>query len=170
MGTINRVPAGLLGLLDAKTQGQTPQDSSGVLSPTIDLTPNYLANIPYTAGLANEVSTTIGLKAILEVPAGELWYVYAVSSEVVASAASQVLTGVPCIIVPGAGGATNYVPLTTCGLVLQNPGAALDSRVHAVSFSVPLLVNPGTQFATRIVSAFGSRTSLTTVLYKAVQV
>lgn len=77
MGTINRVPKGLLPLLDAKTLGRTPSESLDVLQPTLELGSFYATDIPYQIGVNfSLVVDAVGSYAPVTVPDGKLWMVY----------------------------------------------------------------------------------------------
>lgn len=87
MGAINRVPSGLLGLLNAKTLGRTPPDLSPVVDPVLDTYRHYLANIPVQKALNSQtgiVAPTYAADTV--VPAGELWAVTAVNAQIVPDA------------------------------------------------------------------------------------
>lgn len=170
MAVVNRVPRGLLGLLDAKTQGQTPSDTTGVLSPVIDLTPNYLADIPFDVGQASDISNTVGLNlGVVTVPAGELWYVYAISSEQISAGAGT----------SGAIATVLNVPTAALSMVLATsfapsvvPYGAGNSNAAFVNFPNPILLGPGAQIASRVIVPVGggSPNNLTSVLYRSVSV
>jgi hypothetical protein len=77
----NRYPAGLLGLLDAKVRGQTPNELAQVTYPTVDITQFLLAQ---GAEAVNDLTAAIGAVGrffgtalSLVVPNDELWYVHA---------------------------------------------------------------------------------------------
>lgn len=92
MGMINRVPKGLLGVLDAKTLGRTPEDLAPVVTGVMDLTAYYENDIPQTIVSASDAAVAaVGDFAPITVPEGELWLVYAVSSIVAAQAAGDAL-------------------------------------------------------------------------------
>ena len=96
MAIINRVPRTLLPLLDAKTLGNTPKQIADVVSPILDLSEMYAADIPYA--VAENFSTgqpALGsLIAPVTVPAGETWLVYAVSNRFVATGNQTVVLGI----------------------------------------------------------------------------
>jgi hypothetical protein len=80
----NRYPVGLLGLLDAKVQGKTPNELAQVTIPEIDITQFLLAQ---TAIIINDVTAAIGAvgrffgtAATLTVPNDEIWYIHAMTS------------------------------------------------------------------------------------------
>jgi len=167
MGAVNRVPRGFLGLLDAKTQGKTPADTTGFVSPVIDLTPNYLADIPIQVEQASQVGNTVGtLYGTVTVPNGELWYVYFVTSEGIATAAGA-LNVIP-VLVTSSG--TLSVPLEKMEAGLGSY-AATESMVSVATFPDGFLLGPGTRFATRITNPGGANISMiTSVVYRSVQV
>lgn len=92
MATINRVPQGLLGLLDAKTQGRTPLDTEANLRPVIDLSQFYVADLPLETEIA--IGTVTGadvgdLVLPVTVPSGEQWFVRGVSGQMVVPVAAN---------------------------------------------------------------------------------
>jgi len=168
MAVVNRVPRGLLGLLDAKTQGQTPADTNGVLSPVIDLTPNYLADIPLQVAQANNVGNAVGtLYGTVTVPNGELWYVYVVATEGIATAAGA-MNVIPVLVAAASGVLSVPLQKMEAGLGAY---AAAESQTSVATFPDALLVGPGTRFATRVTNPGGGNISMTTsVVYRSVQV
>jgi hypothetical protein len=78
MALINRVPSGLLGLLDLKAQGENPAQLAAHVQATIDLRDFYALA---TRGTISQASTltalgnTAGIFLNLTVPQGELWLV-----------------------------------------------------------------------------------------------
>lgn len=78
MGNINRVPSGLLGLLDGQVLGKNPDELLGTIQSGLDLTELFLANTTLkaatsTAGSVMSASTV----APVEVPVGEIWFIVA---------------------------------------------------------------------------------------------
>jgi len=173
MGQINRVPRGLLGLLDAKTGGRTPPETTGVLSPVIDLTPNYLADIPFEIAQASSpaAALTPGTNyGIVTVPAGELWYVYQVSAQIIANGAGDALDCFPVLVAPSGVVPVPLVNGTTSGFGSASANA-LENVPCGVTFAYPLLVGPGSRIATQTRTGGAStRTPVTSVIYRPVQV
>lgn len=92
MSTINRVPDGFLGLLDAKTGGRTPLDIEQRLQTVLDLTSFYAANLPLETEIA--IGTVTGadvgnLVLPVTVPDGEQWFVRGVSGQMVVPVAAN---------------------------------------------------------------------------------
>lgn len=76
---INRVPAGLLGLLDVKSMGATPNRIEQRIRPIVDMQPywsaqgrQFVANTPGTVSVNN---VGIFISNQLVVPAGKCWLV-----------------------------------------------------------------------------------------------
>ena len=88
MGAINRVPSGLLSLLDGQNLGDNPSELAQVIQPTLDLFHFFTASKGLSLELAQEVfvAATAGFKAVLQVPMGELWIVEAFQSSIQAVA------------------------------------------------------------------------------------
>lgn len=83
MGVINRVPLGLLDLLQSKTDGRNPGDMSDQVVPTIDIEPYYLASRASFEFFV--VSTTaVGAIANIDVNDSEVWFLYAIDTEWIA--------------------------------------------------------------------------------------
>lgn len=177
MSIVNRVPKGWLGLLDAKTQGQTPKDPIQQLAPVMDLTPNYLADIPLetTAALESASAADIGTNiAIVTVPPGELWYVYGVSGEAVApSSTLKLVFGVVLVAASGLGNhwiaepQINNVSVTGVDL----PYLQFESYVVAEWFTTPFLASAGSAFAIRQTRLWSTTSVATTsVAHRTVKV
>ena len=172
MGTINRVPRGLLGLLDAKTGGRTPPDTTGVLSPVIDLTPNYLSDIPFeVAQTAAVVSAAQTVVALVTVPAGELWYCYVIASEFIATASAQILNGV-VVLRPPSGTLSVALTdrfITPSGMLTTGAG---DSVTSSWTSATPFLAGPGTVFASKLIVEPGASNinCVTSVMHRPVTV
>ncbi len=84
-GEINRVPEGLLSLLDMKARGQNPRTLSGVLQAGVDLTQLYLwGRRARASGSAVVLPTTFGAIDItgpsVIVPQTQLWIVERVTT------------------------------------------------------------------------------------------
>jgi hypothetical protein len=93
-GAITNLPQGLIGLLQLRDYGATPQGLAPDLVATVDLTQQYLLNRRETV-IATGVAAAIGGVATnLVVPPGEVWYVW----EMLANTA------------PGAGAAARIAP------------------------------------------------------------
>jgi len=71
---INRVPPGLLSVLDIKAQGENPRFLGDQVTPTLDFWPLYELQkaVPKASAI---VGAAFGLRAELTVPANEYWHV-----------------------------------------------------------------------------------------------
>jgi hypothetical protein len=88
VGAINRVPSGLLSLLDGQNLGDNPSELAQVIQPTLDLFHFFTASRGLSLELVTEsfLAAAVGFKAILQVPMGELWIVEAFSGQIQAAA------------------------------------------------------------------------------------
>lgn len=89
MGRIQRFPTGFLSLLDGKAEGRSVADWSEFLQPTLDNLPFLLATAGWQTTNATETATTYGDWAAVTVPAGEVWLVMNVTSNVTAQTAGD---------------------------------------------------------------------------------
>lgn len=168
MAVVNRVPRGLLGLLDAKTQGQTPKDTLPDLQPSIDLTDNYVADLPLQAEQGTAITSSVATtQAVVEVPAGQLWYVFCVTTQSVSTGANRDGIAVPVLRSPVSGGL--QIPLET---VYFTPQTLALGESHVVSrvFGKPWLVGPGTEFGSVILHTNGQLSLTTSVVFRSVSV
>lgn len=76
---VNRVPQGLIPLLQLKTGGVTPPAVSDLLAGTIDLTDFYATNRYEMQAVFNNTANAVGNVATLTVPESEFWLVYSAS-------------------------------------------------------------------------------------------
>jgi hypothetical protein len=140
----NRYPLGLLGLLDAKVRGQTPNELGEITQPVVELGPFLLAQgaevlTDNTAAIAANVN--LGAAALLTAPQDEVWYVHAFSAR-----ANAVL---------GAATTVRFQPLhqtalaigtATAGLFTLAPGiTATTGERPASSAKHPIIIAPGDQ-------------------------
>lgn len=76
----NRYPLGLLGLLDAKVRGQTPNELSDFTQATLDVERYLLEQsievITDTTAVVTAVGRVFGAAGTLQVPQDELWFVH----------------------------------------------------------------------------------------------
>lgn len=76
----NRYPLGLLGLLDAKVRGQTPNELADVTQPVLELERYLLEQqievVTDTTAVVAAVGRVFGAAATLTVPQDELWFVH----------------------------------------------------------------------------------------------
>lgn len=169
MSIINRVPKGWLGLLDAKTQGRTPKEPLGDLSPVIDLTQNYLADIPMEVAQGQSAGPFLGstFDATITVPAGELWYVYAGSAESFTAVFDQYTY--PALAVAAAGGSTIVLLAGPDASPWNATGSTL---MAAANWSPPVLYGAGNVFGAFGLrqNAVGAVVARTKILYRKVLV
>lgn len=75
----NRYPQGLLGLLDAKVRGQTPNEITDYTQASIELAPFLLQQmsevVTETTGVLAATGRAFGANGTLTVPQDEAWYV-----------------------------------------------------------------------------------------------
>jgi hypothetical protein len=172
MSVINRVPKGFLGLLDAKTQGNTPAEPIGLLSPVLDLTDNYLADLQLQTAVASgtfgsgDIGTNINE---VEVPAGQLWYVYGVSGEVVAGATTLSNYGFGLVVDTNTGFGAHWLTEFQTAPIL----ALLQFESWQVAWNnpKPLLLGSGSILAMRQTRLWSNASACTTsVLFRSVVV
>jgi hypothetical protein len=147
--------------------GQTPNEITGVLSPVIDLSKNYLADVPLQDAQANQITSTITTTiADFTVPTGELWYTFAITTQSISTAGGRDGIAVPVFRSPGGG---VQIPLAT---VYQTPQTLALGESHTVAkiFPEPLLLGPGTVVGSTILHTNGTLSVITTALYRSVQV
>lgn len=93
-GEINRVPAGLLALLDMKARGQNPRELAPQLLGTVELLDLYLSQNRRTDSGAVSSAISPTNVTTFTVPQDQLWYAYGIgiSSSVAVSAHGVVAT------------------------------------------------------------------------------
>lgn len=74
-GIVNRVPVGLLDLLDMKSRGQTPRELSSQVQAGIDIAPLYYSDLEEAVAAVDAGVAAIGLTTSLAVPQDEIWFV-----------------------------------------------------------------------------------------------
>ena len=167
MAEINRVPRGLLGLLDAKTGGRTPQNADQNLRFGLEQLPFYLADLPQrTATDQDTPVTTSGAHNTIEIPAGELWFVYSMTVDCAALAG----------IFPVFGGLIRSTDGQQIRIGDQNSDFALgalplgQTAYWNYTWQTPLVVGAGTVFRDWFTIAPGGAgaTVQTSVWYKSV--
>ena len=172
MATINRVPRGLLALLDAKTLGRTPPDLEDRVRGMLDLTELYAGDVPLLTTAAVEGTLTVGGNfAPVTVPAGELWWVYCVSVYTVQTDSSNYGSAVPNYFTAAAGGGLG-VSLASYATQIST-ASGLDAAVNSSGPMIPpLVVGPGGRFTSFYIRDVGTgAASVTTnVLYRSFQV
>ena len=174
MALINRVPQGLLGLLDTKTLGKNPDDLSNTIVPTVDLKDLFLVN----SGLQQDIVTAAAVTsaslltpvALVSVPAGELWFVLNVTAEVIVGLSP----GADYRVVPilnGPGGFAGAQILQGNGEPTNTTIATGESVSISYNGSPYLVAPPGSEFGSMPVRSFNGASAVTTyVLHYTVQV
>ena len=170
MSTINRIPDGLQSLLGVKALGRNPQEIEGAVRPTIDLTSFYLANKTLELAFGQDIIATPAADneyATVEVPSGEVWFLYQVGIRWGPTGASLVNTNVvPVLRLPTSPPSTAGLhPLTSC----REFGTSL-STAETLTMGVDMkgVVAPaGTQFSNYVhdITSNASTTFNTSVLY-----
>ena len=172
MAVINRVPQGLLSILDAKTLGETPATLGNEVQPGLEMLELYLSNVPIDARTAQQTVTsasTGSTVALVEVPAGELWAIIGVTASLVL-VSSTIASGM------------------TFAAVFRNTQTALDVTIDHVEdatpaivlagascgkiWEKPLLAPPGTIFGNQMLDisgAGGNLSALTSVAFRRLQ-
>lgn len=168
MSVINRVPQGLLALLDSKTGGRTPGQIDPAVQASIDVTQMYAADVRMESAFtaASLTSADIGtLSCLVTVPANELWMVYGVSSQIVVA-----ITGddYDCQCAMQFPGVTTAHFLTGENTISNFSLQTFEQVVRAVTFSDPWIVGPGTVFGTVPTKLYdGAAVTTTSVAHRA---
>lgn len=124
-GLINRFPRGLLGLLDAKTNGKTPEGLGDLVAPVLDVFPHYIAAMREaqtdTSGAIAGTGLVFGTNGRLTCPSDQIWYVdqFQVRTSV-ALGAGEIVGMVPVQRSPniiGTNSDFDLAPPVTAGLV-----------------------------------------------------
>jgi len=172
-GSVNRFPQGLLGLLEAKQNGATPDQSEDRLQFGLDLLPFYLSGGGLKLAKENEngVPPLLQTYATVEIPVSEVWAVMGVACSVIIIGPGELCTATAII--------GNIPTFTESGLadpsefVLNNvPGFQATTlvggarRTYSSWFSTPLIVRSPTNFSTRVTDVASASASFETqVLY-----
>lgn len=135
-GEINRVPVGLLSLLDMKARGQSPRILSGSVDASLELLDFYLQNgRQIFSGNASSGAAPFNV-TIGTVPQNELWYIHGIS--ILSGTLTAALGVVPTVL------RTN-----TQGSVvthsLGEPHAYLTGDQVRSGWSGPFILQPGDQ-------------------------
>lgn len=148
---INTVPTGLQSLLDNKSLGKNPDALLEDIRPTIDLTDFFIGN----KVLSITTETFVGLaakatEARIQVPPGELWLVFGVSSRMTKSDAGSANAGfVPVVTnIPGDSNFFYELITNTFPSTFNNATNELSSSVGVLS--EPLVLRAPVQLATRV--------------------
>ena len=172
MAVINRVPQGLLPLLDAKTGGNTPSDFSGVLSPGIDLTEFYAADIPLeieNTQVAGSTQAPPGIIADVTVPAGEQWLVYG-GSAICTYSSTALSVRTQLVFRP----ASPLSAVVVLAVDVPGPFSAVVGQTQSAAWrpSRPWIVRSGSVFSTQVwTGTYGAGTGLfrTDILFRRLQ-
>ena len=169
MGAINRVPSGLLSLLDGQNLGDNPSEIAGTIIPQIDLFHFFMASkgLESVTASQNFVAGGFGAYAVITVPPGELWVMESFVVSLTVATAGQ--ANFAPVLFPRTG-STDAITLWT--------GGSLSTSVIGPTFkqaTLPneLFLNPGVQLAcllydTAAIAAGG--TASTTCLFQRLRV
>ena len=170
MARINRIPDGLQSLLGVKALGRNPQDIEEAVRSTVDLTGFYLANKTLELSFGQQIVATPAADteyATVEVPSGQVWWLYSVAIRWGPTGATAVNTNcVPVLRLPSS-------PPSTAGIhpigSARDFGATLSSA-ETLTMNVDMkgmVAPPGTQFSTYVndITTNASTTFNTSVLY-----
>lgn len=147
MGNVNRVPLGLLSLLDTQTQGQTPSNLQETIQATLNLEDFWLSNKGVDQQFANRVLAAVGQQTTasdLTVPEGELWLVSSISADFINLDAQQIRGSCGYRISPTA----EYTALATTGLAGAS-AAANQLSTAALWLNRRMFARSGTSFQAR---------------------
>lgn len=139
----NRYPEGLLGLLDAKTRGQTPNELSDFTQATLELAPFLLeqgkeAVNDLTAAIG-AVGRFFGANLSLVVPNDEIWYMDAVMAR--PSGALGAGTTYRFYVCHDTALATGVSP--QCLFMRSAQGAGTTGEQPAAQTGAPFIMGPG---------------------------
>lgn len=107
-GEVNRVPLGLLSLLDMTARGQVPRSLDERLSASVELQELYLANARIRRGSTTTI-TVPGHFTLFTVPENEIWWVHNLSFSTGVLAAATELVWTAGVRVRIEGGGTQQV-------------------------------------------------------------
>jgi len=141
----NRLPRGLLGLLDAKVGGQNPQELTDELRPVLEMFPFYHAQFRdalsgQTAGNAVVGTNSLATGSLTGPPADELWWVehYAVKMDAGLAAGNGVILMPSMLSVSSSGGPSIPILLNSARNVANQIG-----WIAAAAADRPFLMIPG---------------------------
>ena len=112
MSAINRVPQGLLALLGIKQLGRNPNQLAETSQPIVDVTQMYASEKGWlTAEAASPAGAILSSNqyAPIEIPAGESWYVYNVTTTVFIVSVNSAFNCGPALTMPDAQQRIPYV-------------------------------------------------------------
>jgi hypothetical protein len=142
---LNRNPAGFLSLLQAKSLGEDPDNYLQDVRPVIELLPFLLNRVVLEDLFANQSSATIGTRATITIPQGELWIPKLVSSQALVDGAPSDIQFAPCLITPSAGPICLRPFVRASGL-----SAAADFFINAQQITDTLVLGGGWGFGTEV--------------------
>lgn len=155
MGVVNTTPTGLLDLLAAKTGGKMPNNMSETLQPVLSLD-QFLVNKKLAVELSSYSATAVGTADSITVPAGELWALVAIgftfSSTVIGDSIGLhwTVNNLPASDTPGDGG------------IIWSPGKVISDAAQqfgsAIFFPYPILLSPGANLSSVVISKSATRT------------
>lgn len=129
-GIINRVPVGLLDLLDMKSRGQTPRELSSWTQAVVDIAPLYFSDLERAVASVDAGVNAIGLTTSLAVPQDEIWLVREMSVST-STGAGEAITFAPWLFTtlnrPGGGFYSGAVGLPNT-LAASSTGAAFANK------------------------------------------
>lgn len=169
MSIINRFPQGLLGLLQSKTTGRSPQEIDPRTQLTIEGLPFYLASVQLSVARTDQAFATRGEQiARVPVPATETWLVIGVSSRAIAGSGGDSVSITPAITNAPGGGTNISVPIGDMGKGFFFTMAASGDG-YAVTYTppIPLIVRAPVEFCTIVTreANIGTPILRTEVLY-----
>ena len=169
MGAINRVPSGLLSLLDGQNLGDNPSDMAGTIIPQIDLFHFFMASkgLESVTVSQNFAVNAFGAYAVITVPPGELWVMENFTVSIQITATSQ------CNFAPVLFPKTGAIE----GITLWSGGSlstsALGPTFKQATLPNELFLNPGVQLACNFFDASAVAAggiASTTVLFQRLRV
>lgn len=154
-GNIQRVPRGLLGLLDMKTSGQTPPQLGDLVQPQIDLLQMYLLQFP----LQNETDSTLNITtpvtySAIQVPDNVMWFVYGASAEQLSTTVGPTELAVTLELLRQG---TNHSRIGIADRFSST--SILDQAVSVLNTTTPILLSAGDGFRGSIMTTPGADTT-----------
>lgn len=149
MGIVNTYPRGLLGLLNAKTGGRTPQDVTETVQMILDIAPFYTAQMRQT--VSSNSGPIAGVGAIFPlagfaVPNDQVWLVQAYSAVMNGALAAAEFLGFTLIrrSLNSAGNTADLI------LTPQMVSGVTTGLIANASCQLPFLMIPGDQLGAQI--------------------
>lgn len=149
MSWMNRNPAGLIGLLDAKTSGFVPDTVNREIRPVLELGDHFIAAANRTVKTTNDSSgvyTPFFLAAWrLKVPDGKIWYLQSLGLELRTVGAGAMAGFVVFATDEAQLAGNNWATFAQATSAIT---AGLEIRpLVSLTFPRPLVLNPGSTFA-----------------------